>query len=441
MPLDPVTTGASRNSTWLKRGLCWLFPGLPLLVAILILALEVRFQRLVGADNSLDNFARVERGQPWGGYAWRVMSRSAAALWSRDPDLSARVLDSTVRRYPMESAQWLALARMAAAGPAADLEQMTARLELAVAIQPSDRSVLWEAAQLAIQARADNAAESLLRRWLQGYPDDTRQALFMAGRWLADPDQLVLRLLPDDPEHHAQAMQHAVQRKDLALAEAVFRRAAPARDLSDPVFRGLVSLLLAHGDIDRAAMLWAAIDPHYDRQGIANGGFDRELARAGDLEWRHAGLPQGVSISRDPDHHHQPPASLRFSFDGTANVILRNRAQIQVPVQPGQRYRLGGFWQGRALTTRALPYLHIDGLAGGAAQLPVPGKEFDWRPWSHEFRTGEQTRLLTLAVRRDRSPAFDNRISGDLWLDSIRLERLPDPAGTAAAGAIGGEYR
>ncbi len=401
--------------------------GLPVLVAMLVLVQEVRFQRLVNADNSLENFARVERGLPWGGYAWRVMSRSAAALWTRDPALSAQILGSTVRRYPMESTQWLALARIAASGPDADLQRMAAYLEMSVAVQPSDRAVLWEAAQLAIRARADRTAESLLRRWLLNHPEDTGTALFMASRWLTDPQQQVRRLLPEDPAHHAQAMRHALQRKDLALAEAIFRHAPPSSDLSDPVFRGLVSLLLEQGDIDRAVELWAGIDPTYDGQSIANGGFDRELARAGDLEWRHAGLPQGVSVSRDVDQHQQPPASLRFHFDGSNNVILRNRGQIAIPVRPGQRYRLSGFWQGRALTTRTLPYLHIDGGPGSAVQVPVPGPDFDWAPWSGQLRTGDQVRLLTLAVRRDRSRAFDNRISGDLWLDSIRLEPLPDP--------------
>jgi len=431
VPATGAIKGADRERAPPGRVVCWLMLGLPLLAAVLVLSLEVRFQRLVNNDNSLDNFARVESGLPWGGYAWRVMSRTAAALWTRDPELSARILDSTARRYPMASAQWLALARISAAGRG-DPAHMAAYLELAVAVQPSDRPVLWEAAQLAIQAGANTAAESLLRRWLLTHPEDTRQALFMASRWLADPDQLVLRLLPDGDEHRAQAMRHALQRRDLALAEAIFRQSPPARDLSDPVFRGLVSLLLENGDIDRAVDLWAGIDPHYDGQGIANGGFDRDLALAGDLEWRHAGLPQGLSMSRDLDDYQQPPASLRFGFDGSANVVLRNRAQIQIPVEAGGRYRLSGYWQGRALTTRALPYLYIDGGDGHAIRAPVPGRDFDWTPWSSEVRAGDQTRLLTLALRRDRTPDFDNRISGDLWLDSIELERLPEPADDVA---------
>lgn len=432
MPVDRAMGDAADLPTRPGRLVAWLALGVPLLVALLAVALEVRFQHLVNQDNSLENFHRVERGLPWGGYAWRVLSRSAAALWTRDPERSAHLIGRAVQRYPMEAPQWLALARITAAGPAADRQRMAAFLELAVAIQPADRAVLWEAAQLAIQAGAGETAASLLRRWLHDHPEDTGQALFTAGRWIADPGRLVRELLPDDDRHRAQAMGHARQRRDLALAEALYRHAPPPAGLSDPVFRGLVALLLEHGDIDRAARLWAAIDPYYDGQGVANGGFDRELASAGDLEWRHAGLPEGVVMARDTSQHHQPPASLRIGFDGSSNLILRNRAQILIPVQAGQRYRLSGYWQGRALTTRSLPYLHLAAGPGTAVQLPVPGRDFDWTPWTQELRVGDQARLLTLSVRRDRSPAFDNRIAGELWLDSIRLERLAPAAGTEA---------
>jgi len=375
--------------------------------------------------------------QPWGGYGWRHLAWLSSAVTTIDPEVSAQTLRLASTRYPLDALQWLAMARLQARqGAPKEVGRLLAR---AGSVQPLDRRSLWSASQIALQTGNAGLAERQLRQWLELYPGDTGQALFIGQRWIDQPGILLDRMLPDGREYLAEAMEVARRQTDVPLAEAVWDRLAPKPDLDDPLFLNFVELLIQTGDVSRAVELWAERDPAFEPGRLINGDFARAIGQPLALNWRVNRPPAGVRIGRDEAEAFVEPASLKVEFNGKENVHL-GEPWIRIPVEPGQHYRLSGAWRGDSLTTRSLPYWYLTGEGGDLRErVPAAAGNFAWQRWQIEFKAPEEARLVRLQLRRDRTNAFDRNIDGTLWLDDFRLEPIAEPRTlqSAASEALG----
>src|SRR6056297_1597357 len=360
--------------------------------------------------------------QPWGGYGQRELVMSAGDDWMIDSGSTSELIEDVSPHYPLEARQWLDLAQISIAG--GDFQQVDVLLNKAIAIRPLHRPTLWSAAQIALQTGDADLAERQLRQWLQLYPRDTGQALFIGRRWIQDPGKLVDRMLPPQREYLEEAMQVALRQNDFLLADEVWKRLEPKPELDDPTFLQYVELLLDMGEVAHATALWADRDPNWRPGRLVNGDFARELGESLGLNWRRRFAPPGVVIERDPSQSYSSPASLKIAFNGKENVRL-SRPWIRIPVPSGGRYRLSGVWRAEGLTTRALPYLQLSAEGSRFSEtVQVRDTAFDWREWSIEFDVPEDSKLMRLAVRRNSTQAFDRYIDGTLWLDEFRLEPI-----------------
>ena len=116
----------------------------------------------------------------------------------------------------------------------------------------------------------------------------------------------------------------------------------------------------------------------------------------------------------------------RIDFGGQDNIHL-TVPWTRIPVEPGARLVLTGQWRAAGLTTRSRPYLQL--TAEGArinARVEVPGADFDWQPFELDVDVPEESQLLRLTVRRNRTNAFDRNIAGTLWLDDLTLQPRPE---------------
>lgn len=360
--------------------------------------------------------------QPWGGYAWRRLTRIAGNGWLLDPEAARATIEKTARRYPVDSAQWLDLARMQARG--GRHVEVPALLAKARASQPFERQAPWTTAQIALQTGQPELAETQLRQWLAQNPGDTEQALFIARRWIDDAGELIERMLPPDPLFLQQAMAVARLWRDRPLAEAVWQRLDPKPGLEEAAFLDYAQLLLDTGDAKSALELWARRDSQL-QSGVVNGSFSRELGQDKALNWRSR-APAGVRIGRDFKVTQSPPASLKIEFNGKENIQLA-APWILLPVAAGGYYRLAGAWRAERLSTRSLPYLRLTAPGGLREMVAVPAPDFDWQPFVFEFRVPADADLLRFELRRDATQAFDRNISGALWLDSISLSPIDEP--------------
>lgn len=400
-----------------------------LLLAGYIMLVDWINLRAVGDELEPRALEELPLPQPWGGYAWRALSRSAGDRWQAGPEQARATLAEASRRYPLDAPQWLDQARIEAASndSASSVDPL---LAAAAAVQPQARAMQWRATQIALQSDQPDIAERQLRNWIRDFPRDTERALFIAGRWLDEPDALVDRILPTvdgviPDEFLVQTLRAARRQRDAALAEAAWQRFDATPGLADPALLEYVELLLDANEVDRAIALWQAADPAFAATGIANAGFDREPGEGLALNWRTQRPPAGVRIERDFDNYTSAPASLRIAFGGKDNIAL-NEPWTRIPVAPGTRYRLTGQWQARAITTRSRPYLIV--LGEGArinARLELPHTRFDWQPLELEFDVPEDVRIVRLQLRRNRTEDFDRYIDGTLWLDDFALTPSP----------------
>lgn len=363
--------------------------------------------------------------QPWGGFSTRRLAREGAGVWLTEPERAESLMLSSARVYPLDSRLWLDLARLQARH-ANDLQRLEALLQLGVAVEPNQSQLLWRASQLAIQAERYDLANELLRQWLAHDARNTRLVLSIAGRWHKDPNMLLDNLLPAFTTNFLQpAMEYARDRNDTALAQAVLERLDEALSLDQPVFLAFFDFLLSSGRHTEAIELWARYDDTFEPGGIANADFSRELGSTEGLNWNTRGVPRGARIERDTTTWHTEPASLRLTLDGQHNLNLR-QPSLRIPVEGGQRYRLYGYWKAERLTTRALPGLWLQVPGVPDPRLAPPMSTFDWEPWEIVFTVPEGSHFVTLRLRRNATQAFDRNIEGSLWIDALRLERLPD---------------
>ncbi|MEN1727989.1 MAG: hypothetical protein AAGJ52_06070 [Pseudomonadota bacterium] len=352
-------------------------------------------------------------------------ARQAARNWASDPDHAKDVLAEAATHYPLEALHWLGQARIGAGHATENRARLTADLNAGVAVQPGNPAIQWQAAQIALHAGEFELSERFLKLWAQSNPREIGQALFIARRWLRNPDQLLDRIVPDSDAHWAAAMDFAFRQRERGLAEAVWRRVEQNQNLESPLFLTYLDSLLQAGEVRSATRLWASKDPRYQTGQILNGSFSWELGPSQGLNWRTRGLPEGVRLSRDFDEFMAPPASLLLDFQGSHNLQLRVPS-IRIPLQPGQRYALRGAWQAQGLTTRARPYIRLRAVGGGFAErIDVPSAQFSWTEFSTTFTMPVESALLELSLGRDTTQAFDRYIGGRLWLDELVIETLP----------------
>jgi len=423
-------------------------PGNALLVTLLafggyiMLADFFNLRQVRSGDASALSASAMPWPQPWGGYGQRELVMAASDDWMIASETTSELIEEVSPYYPLDARQWLDLAQIRVA--AGSLQQVDTLLDKAIAIRPLHRPTLWSAAQIALQTGDAELAERQLRQWLQLYPRDTGQALFIGRRWISDPGELVDRMLPPARAYLDEAMQVALRQNDFSLADEVWKRLEPKPRLDDPTFLQYVELLLDTGQVAHAAELWSDRDPTWRPGMLVNGDFARELGESLGLNWRRRFASPGVVIQRDLDQSYSSPASLKIAFNGKENVRL-SRPWIRIPVTPGGRYRLSGVWRADGLTTRALPYLQLRAEGSRFSEtLRVPDTAFDWREWSIEFDVPEDSKVMRLAVRRDSTQAFDRFIDGALWLDEFRIEPIapaePEKSlESAASEALGRE--
>ena len=151
-----------------------------------------------------------------------------------------------------------------------------------------------------------------------------------------------------------------------------------------------------------------------------NGGFQLPLEEGG-FDWRK-GKAAGVRVFIDKDVKLGGDGSLSAMFDGRENPDIRLVQQI-VPVSENTEYLLSGFIKTNNLTTKngifleAFPYRCDTFYARTEA---VTGTSF-WKRVDTSFATPASCRTIVVAVRRETSQKLDNRIGGDVWIDSLVL--------------------
>ena len=159
---------------------------------------------------------------------------------------------------------------------------------------------------------------------------------------------------------------------------------------------------------------------------VTNGDFEDEIMNMG-FTWR-IDAPEGVYAGLDTTTYHSPSHALLVQFSGKQNLDCAPVAQY-VKVAPGHLYRLQAFMRTEGITTDSGPRLEVidryQSTALDQMTEDLTGNSEGWKPLLLDFKTGAQTELILVELRRLPSRKLDNLIAGRVWLDDVRLTPLP----------------
>ena len=164
---------------------------------------------------------------------------------------------------------------------------------------------------------------------------------------------------------------------------------------------------------------------HTNIQGLTNPGFEDQITGRG-FDWRYTANNKGKwSIRRTLSEAFIGTCSLKIRFEGKENISFGHLYQI-VPVDPLTPYRLTYGWRSKNITTDQGPFVDIYGYDCKGVYFKGP-MMLDTHPWQEQdmaFTVPQTCHAVVVRVRRRKSHRFDNKISGILWLDDFKLEKM-----------------
>ncbi len=316
-----------------------------------------------------------------------------------------RALDYCVLYVPA----WLGLAELF--NDRGEKDRALAALEFVEKISRGSGNLAWSRAILANELGRDDILTANLAWLLKNNRGKKMAAISLADLRWKDP----LVLLRKFGETISPALlNYYIRVRELAKTRVVWQQLEQAGLNNRKNSLKYINYLLAHGKVAAAAKIW---DRNF-RDGDAllyNGRFRKPLIGSG-FGWR---------ISRSRGFSRQTPADkaksgLRLTFDGSKNVSFR-LAQI-VPLSPGS-YVFRGRAATDSLSTNQRPFWMVRGYrckgpVVRGAMFPANRSRSDF---SLRFTVPESCQAVWIALQRNHSYDFDNKISGTLVLDDLTV--------------------
>lgn len=381
--------------------------------------------------------ANLQRGIQWNpgnGLLWVAYARQqrAASLGFGSPEAVQAYLRAAALN-PLDPAVWEGLGAVYL--QLGEQEKAEAAMQAELIAMPHSPQAAWRLANfLLFQDRIPEALPYL--KTAATYDRQLRFPTFeMAWKLLPTPEAILHDVVPATTEARQDYLSFLIDRGKLLEAFPVWEQVQPNRT---PVVLSLgytyVDALAGAGFGDQAARLWGQLldmtgraEAKPEGEWLTNGDFEANLPNAG-LDWRFAAGP-GYTITLDHFISQRGSRSLRVDFDGGSNPDFLGMSQI-VPVQPNTRYRFQGYIKTENISTDSGLFFWISSFQAPVTEQFTRATEnrIGTSPWSLEqveFRTGPQTRLLRLGLRRLLSKKLNNLLQGKVWVDNLSLTRLP----------------
>lgn len=300
---------------------------------------------------------------------------------------------------------------------------------------PSSSEVAWRHGNFLLRRGDYSHAFAEIRRALANNPELTAQAVSECSRGGTDLSQILSEILPNQTRYYIAALDYFVSQRDGAAALKVWdglRGLKEAPEMAQIV--PFANELIEERRVDDAVRVWhEALEktgwPQDSANGpsvVFNGGFEYELL-SGAFDWQEAPI-EGATFSFETKVIHGGTHALRITFDGSANLDFQHLWQF-VPVEPHHEYHLVGYLRTEEISTDSgVRFSIFDPWHPTAIQILSPSLTgtHDWLAIEENVRTGADTHLLAVALRRVPSLKFDNKLSGRVWVDDVSLVPIPD---------------
>lgn len=330
---------------------------------------------------------------------------------------------------PHDYVLWLELGR--ARDQAGDVKGALAAFRESVRLAPFYAQPRWQLGNALLRSGQRDEALAELRRAAASEP-----------KLLPSAISLTWRVLSEDPQAVAQALQPATPAAHLALAtffaghskagEAVdhFRAAG---DLPQEQRHTLINELLARKNFAEAYAVWSGgrqVPP-----GLAamfNGGFEEPIALDDPgFGWQVGSNPPSVRTTLDPASPQAGIYSLRIDWNGDSDPTTPIISQL-VLVEPNSHYRLSFAVRTEELLTIGLPMVTVTDAGardGSSPSLIAQSKTFPrgtngWQDYGLDFSTGEGIHAIMIAIRREPCASAPCAAIGHVWVDDFVLGKL-----------------
>ncbi len=354
---------------------------------------------------------------PWA-QTW-IMRGDDARFQRMDSVSAADAYWQAVGRNPLLFGGWFALARLER--QMGDARQADALHDFLLATVPPSRSWGWHHLLLAADRRDEARFRQGFNFVLESLPQYRQEAVELAlGFWGGWPELL------------SRAM---AANKWTVLEECMVRKAV---DETIGLYAALEADPQARPDAARQARFidfllnskrWAEAADTWRRSElfkgglVDNGGFEAPVNGTA-FGWRQA-RAAGAEVRRE--HRRETGGhAMRFHFLGTANLRYDHFFQY-VAVEPGQAYALRFDAKSERLSTDRGAYVEVRGMncPGLRAVSPQITGSRGWGEETMTFEVPDGCRVVRVAVRRDESLKFDNKIAGDFWIDDLEIVQRP----------------
>ncbi len=312
-------------------------------------------------------------------------------------------------------------------------EEALQALQNAKGLFPRGTEVNWKLGNFYLRSERHVQAQQALREVVQDDPAMRRGVFDLAWRAGYEEETILDAIVGDEPGARIAYLDFLVETKRVQAAKRVWGRLleqglrVPQREAFS-----YLDALIQEGEAEELRGAWSAVEGEQEdrpptRDGeseITNGSFEQRIMNGG-CDWRV--LPaEGVFVSLDAAERFDGARALRVEFDGKSNLAYSHVLQF-VPVRQNTRYRLSAYLRTREMTSNSGPRLEVYDNAS-RERLFVSTEDIlgttGWVPWTVEFQTGSETRIVAVRLARPASNSLDGRIRGTVWIDQVSLRAV-----------------
>ena len=325
---------------------------------------------------------------------------------------------------PLDARTWLSLARVYGETGKKDLREFAMRK--ALDRSSGDPRAIWDSGVLLFQMGNTPKAVVQLGKYIRIRPDEQRKVYELCITLGLDPEYIQDKLVPQRRAFFHQWLDFLIDSNLTEAAGSAWSKLCPMGPWSSDYLE-YCGFLINKGHFTGALAVWNKFflrfypsEKSHKTGEIWNGGFDMPLLGRG-FDWK-IGKEKGVRIFLDENTVREGRYSLGASFDGTSNPDIYLARQI-IPVEEGHAYTVSGYMKTSGITTTNGIFFEVQGYKCHGLEKssqPVSGTN-SWKQEAVEFRVPPQCRAVIFGVRRAASTRFDNKISGDIWVDSIHM--------------------
>lgn len=341
-----------------------------------------------------------------------------------NPDIRKSILyyKKSIDLCPLQSGCWLDIAR--AYQNLNDISSAGYALERAMKLMPNNPTIKWEVGIFYLMNGEIEKSYKAFKEYILLRPERQEEVYDLVWKLPYDSEKIRNNLIPFSYPYYKRYILYLIESDRLNEARSMWEYMKEFQ-IEDSLYIKYIDFLLNKHQYDDAFNIWK--DYIKKRFGVEedsdlslwNGSFEYDIQN-GAFDWKVREV-EGVDVYIDRDVKIHGNQSLGITFDGKHNPDITIISQI-VRVHPGKKYTIKSYIKTDSLTTTNGIFLALIGHDCNFYKESevITGTNF-WRELSIDFDVPNLCNALIVNLRRAKSSKLDNKIGGNVWIDSITL--------------------